>query len=99
MAAQITKLGALAVEIEGTKGTAEVPATADAAIEIEDPEVTVSTEHYERDPVHPAFDRPPSVPGPTMCEFSFAVPFAGASAAGTPPMYDKILRACGWRAR
>ena len=93
MAAHITQLGALAVEIEDTKGTAKVPATADAAIEVEDIEIDVQTEHYERNPIHPAFDRPVSVPGPTMCEFSFAVPFAGALSAGGLPMYSKCLRA------
>ncbi len=94
MAAHITQLGAVAVEIEDTKGTAKVPATADAAIEVEDPDWDVVVEHFERNPIHPAMDRPPSVPGPTMVEFSFAVPWAGAEAAGTAPMYDKVLRAC-----
>jgi len=95
MAARLPEIGAVACAIEGVKGTPESLTAALAAIEVEDPEITTTTEHYERDPVGPTFDKPPSVPGPTMCEFSFRVPWAGALAAGTAPMYANILRSCG----
>jgi len=85
----------IAVELEGTEGTAETLVAADAKIKAENVTYTPDIPFYPRDAVSASFSPFTGVSGgPRMAEISFETMLSGSGTAATPPAFGDALVAC-----
>jgi len=85
----------IAAKIEGTEGTKETLAAADA-VQIKDVSFVPVIEMYERDLLRESLSRSPSVSGKRSGKIGFVSELKGSGTAGTAPDYGKLLKACGF---
>lgn len=86
---------ALLLKPEVTYGTDVVPAAADA-IEARDVNLTpLEAQAVEPEPVAPHMGAGPTWLVGKQVKLDFAIQVAGSGAAGTPPAYGTVIRACG----
>jgi len=85
----------LAAKVEGTEGTKETLAAADAVL-VSNLKFSPDIEMYQRDTIRGTLSRDPSVSGKQKATISFDVEMKGSGAAGTPPDYGKLLKGSGY---
>jgi hypothetical protein len=86
----------LLVEMESTYGTAPSMDGTDAILLSEIDVVPLEIELVDRELITGYFGNTEKVVGARMSKATFSVELAGSGAAGTPPKYGKLLRACGF---
>lgn len=85
----------LAAKVEGTEGTKETLALADAVL-ISNIKFSPDIEMYARNALRGTLSRDPSVSGKQKGNISFDVELKGSGTAGTAPDYGKLLKSCGY---
>lgn len=91
----IEKRAQLAAKVEGTEGTAETLAAADAVLSGAikyDPEIEVEDLNLVSSSLSPF----PGVAGGRQAKMSFECPLKGSGTAGTAPEIGKLIKACGY---
>lgn len=86
----------VAAKIEGTEGTAETLAAADADLLAFEPTFTPGVGIYERGELNASLSPYEIIPGSRMATITFKVNLRGSGAAGTAPKLGKYLKACGF---
>ena len=92
----LTKRAVIAAKIEGTEGTAETLAAADADVLVFDPTFTPTVNMYERTETHDSLSPFSQIAGSRMATIGFKVNLRGSGAAGTAPKIGKLLKACAF---
>jgi len=95
---KLTDIGVVSAAMENiaTKGTAASLTTADAGIEVYDPQIAWTLPVADRNPVRPHFDPELSVAaGPRSYGLNFSTACKGAVAAGLVPEFADLMRASG----
>lgn len=87
---------AIAAKVEAVEGTYETLAAADGGIEIYDARFEVPQEFYERNPLRATLSPKTGLPGVAPAALTFRCELKGSGSAGTPPVWGKYLRACGF---
>lgn len=87
----------LAAKDEGTKGTAESLAAADADCLCEETNFDYSPEEIVRDPLRATLSPYASIPGPKLATATCRVEMKGSGTATTAPSWGKLLTACGFK--
>jgi len=82
-------------KIETTPGTDAVPTGAANAILCGEPSHEVNYDNKERNVLASYFGAKAQLAGVKYAKLSYPVELAGSGAAGTPPAYGPLLRACG----
>ena len=85
----------LAAKIEGTEGTKETLALADAMLHkglLFSPEI----EQYARELLRGTLSRDPSLSGKRSAKIAFDIELVGSGAAGTAPFWGPLMKACGF---
>lgn len=85
----------VAVEVEGTEGTAETLAAADAILHM-NPSFKPDTPMNDRPVASATMSRFASVPGKRSMVMEWDVELKGSGTAGTPPEFSDALQACGF---
>jgi hypothetical protein len=92
----LTRNRVLLAKLEATYGTNSNPAGGDA-LKISEIDVSpLEVDLVDRELITPYFGNTQKVVSQRMVSVSFAVELAGSGAAGTPPAFGRILRACGF---
>ena len=92
----LTKRAVIAVKLEGTEGTAETLAAADADVLAFEPSFAPTITMYERSELTDSLSPFAQVAGSKMATITFSVNLRGSGAAGTAPKIGKLLKACGF---
>lgn len=90
----LQRLQQIGLKLEGTEGTAETPAAADADLLVYDVDFQPEIERNERTPSRRYLDPLPSVPGKQTGRVSFSVELKGSGSVATAPSWGKALKAC-----
>lgn len=94
MGGLLVRRSEIAAKVEGTEGTAESLASADADLAIINPNYAPAIEHVEREVVRQWLSRLAAVTGKQFGALTFGVELKGSGAVATVPSWDAILRAC-----
>lgn len=87
----------VAAKVEGTKGSVETLAAADANILAEVIGWHVAAEPLPRDYLRATLSKPKSIPGVKIMTLDIKVEVKGSGTAATPPSWGKLLRGCGYK--
>lgn len=90
----LTKRAVIAAKLEGTEGTAETLAAADADVLVFEPSFSPTITMNERTETHDSLSPFAHVAGSRMATIAFSVNLRGSGAAGTAPKIGKLLKAC-----
>jgi hypothetical protein len=85
----------LAAKVEGTEGTKETLALADA-IQCKNVKFSPSIDMYSRDLLRGSLSRHPSVSGKRSAKMTFDVELKGSGSVATAPDYGALLKGCGY---
>jgi len=85
----------LAIKVEGTEGSAETLAGADAVL-VANAKFTPSIAMGERNNMSSSLSRWASIPGARSAKMEFDVELKGSGTAGTAPALGKLLQGCGF---
>jgi len=85
----------IAAKIESEEGTAETLLAADAFL-VFDPSGDPDIARYKRDPARESMGALESLPGERQAKLTYTCELAGSGAAGTPPAWGKLMKACGF---
>lgn len=92
----VTKRAVIAAKLEGTEGTAETLAAADADVLVFEPSFSPTVTFYERTEVDASLSPYAQVAGSKMATIAFNVNLRGSGSAGTAPKIGKLLKCCGF---
>jgi hypothetical protein len=87
----------LAAKAEGTKGTAESLAAADADVLAEDVNFDRSPEELVRNPLRATLSPYVSIPGPQLATITCRCEMKGSGTVDTAPAWGKLLTGCGFK--
>ncbi len=88
------RLQQIAFELEGSEGTAESVAAADADVLVQDVTFEANIEKVKRDPARRYLTPLQNVLGKQYARVSFDVEVKGSGAVATAPSWGKLLKAC-----
>lgn len=83
-------------KMESPYGTDAVPVGASDAVVLTDFEIDTEVKLVPRELLRTWYGKDPDLAGTSMIKGRFGVEIAGAGAAGTAPMWGRMLRACGF---
>lgn len=92
----ITQRSQLALKVEGTEGTLEAPAAANAVL-CEDLAFSPNITTHERNTNRATLSRYPAVIGTRAGTITGKVALRGSGTAGTAPDFSPIMKCCGWK--
>lgn len=94
---RFTRRSAILAKLEAVAGVAETSfAGTDAILLVEPPKFQIEPDNVPRNLVLPWMGGSEELPASRRAKISFKVELAGSGAAGTPPVWGKLLRACGF---
>lgn len=97
MPERVTRRSAVLCRTETTYGTAETGFTAtDAILLTRPPEFMIEPDNVQRDLALPWLGHSEELPATRRAKLKFQVEMVPSGAAGTPPAWGKLLRACGF---
>lgn len=91
----LTKRAQIALLVEGTEGTAETLAGANAIL-VMNPKFTPNRKVYDRENVAASLSPFAAIPGEYSATIEFDVELKGSGTAGTAPEFGKALLGCGF---
>jgi len=86
----------IAAKIEGSEGSAETLAAADAFLAFPSGEPDPKIDMYERNPFRATLSPLQSVPGKRSGKLPFQIELAGSGTAGTAPPWGKLMKGCAF---
>jgi len=86
----------IAAKVEGSEGTAETLAAADAKILAYDPKVSYDFEMFQRNPARASSSPVGRIVGKRPAGLTFKLELRGSGTAATEPEWSKVLKACGY---
>lgn len=92
----LTRLRQIAAKIEGTEGTAETLAAADAKLLVYEPKYNPTVENYMRQPARASLSKLTGLRGSKTAGITFGLELRGSGSADTAPEWSKLLKACGF---
>lgn len=87
----LTRRAQVAIETEGTPGTAETLVAADVHFRVGSPSFQIQQEMYTQDMLQADLSELADLPGSIPCQISFTTLLAGSGTATTPPGWAEIL--------
>lgn len=97
MGALLRRVAQVAVEEEGTEGTAEVLVAADATLSVYNPTFSIDIANFQRDPARATLSKLQGIKGIKTARIGFRVEAKGSGAVATLPSWDDAIRACGFQ--
>ncbi len=86
-------LAQIAAKVEGTEGTWEPPAAADAGFLVHEPSLSPVVDFFTNKPARKTYTPKPGITGARARTASFGVDLAGSGAVNTAPKWSFLLRA------
>lgn len=97
MAERYTRRSAILAVVESPSGTAsETFAATDAILLVEPPKFLIEPDNVPRNLALPWMGNSEELPATRRAKLNFKVELVGNGVAGTPPVWGKLLRACGF---
>ncbi|MDT8856430.1 phage tail tube protein [Paracoccaceae bacterium Fryx2] len=97
MSERYTRRSALLCRLEAPYGTpVTIFGESDAILLVDPPQFLIEADNVPRNLVMPWMGNSEELPATRRAKLTFKVELAGSGAAGTPPAWGKLLRACGF---